>query len=88
MPVKRRRRRPRSADATVSKRLARVEAQLKTLTGARVNVRREEHDEVLAALRTIEENARNLERHTRDLDIQFQRIAQLQADVDEIKRRR
>jgi len=39
-------------------------------------VRRDEFQEVLDTLH----------QHTRDLDIQLKRIAQLQADLDEIKR--
>ena len=58
-------------------RVARLEAVVNKLTRARV-VRREEHDEVLAALRQLEQN-------TRDLAIQFKRIAQLQADFDTIR---
>jgi hypothetical protein len=42
-----------------------------------VNDRRE-HDDVVTALRQLEENARELE-------VQFKRIAQLQVDLDEIR---
>jgi len=45
-------------------------------THSTVNVRRDEFQEVLDTLH----------QHTRDLDIQLKRIAQLQADLDEIKR--
>ena len=41
-----------------------------------MNVRRDEFREVLDTLH----------QHTRDLEIQLKRIAQLQADLDEIKR--
>src|SRR5262249_7726516 len=61
------------------KRVARLEAVVSKLIRARVDVRRDEHDEVLAALR-------QLEQHTHDLATQFKRIAQLQADVDSTKR--
>jgi len=44
-------------------------------TNSPVNVRRDEFREVLDTLH----------QHTRDLDIQLKRIAQLQADLDEIK---
>jgi hypothetical protein len=45
-------------------------------TNSPANVRRDEFQEVLDTLH----------QHTRDLDIQLKRIAQLQADLDEIKR--
>jgi len=45
-------------------------------TASPVNVRRDEFREVLATLH----------QHTRDLEIQVKRIAQLQAELDEIKR--
>ena len=60
-------------------RIAHIEASLRKLARARDVVRRAEHDRVVAALE-------KLERHARDLDIQFQRIAQIQAELDEIKR--
>jgi hypothetical protein len=55
------------------------------LTRARVNVRREEHDEVVAALAKLRRYTGELEQHTRDLAVQFKRIAQIQADLDDIK---
>ena len=45
----------------------------------RTDVRREEHNEVVATLRQLAQN-------THDLEIQFKRIAQIQADVDLMKR--
>jgi len=45
-------------------------------TNSPVNVRRDEFREVTATV----------QQHTRDLDIQLKRIAQLQVDLDEIKR--
>jgi hypothetical protein len=45
-------------------------------TNSPVNVRRDEFREVSATV----------QQHARDLEIQFQRIAQLQADLDDIKR--
>ena len=71
-------RRPATAHG-IKKRLARLEAQIAKLTRTPVNVRREEHQEVITALR-------QLEQHTRDLDVQFKRMAQMQADLDELKR--
>lgn len=87
MPAKRLRRSPTKETADgVHQRLGRLEAAVGKLTRTRVNVRREEHDAVVAALRKVEGNARNLEQHTHDLAIQFRRIAQIQADLDAIKR--
>jgi len=45
-------------------------------TASPVNVRRDEFREITATV----------QQHTRDLEIQLKRIAQLQADLDEIKR--
>ena len=81
MPVKR----PRRKQLSAEQRLARVEAAIAKLTRARVDVRREEHDQVLAALNQLARNDVDLSRHTKDLDIQFKRIAQIQADLDAIR---
>lgn len=75
-----------STDDSFGKRLARLEGQVGKLVRARVNVRREEHNEVLNALRQLQQHTGDLENHTRDLDLQFKRIAQMQAELDEIKR--
>jgi hypothetical protein len=69
----------RSRPPSVQQRLTRVESAVRKLTRTRVNVRREEHDQVVAALE-------KLERHAHDLDIQFKRIAQMQAELDSLKR--
>jgi len=66
-----------TSGAAMSKRLGQLEAQVKELVRARA--RRKEPDGLLSA-------RRQLEQHTRDLDLQFKRIAQLQAELDEIKR--
>jgi len=72
----------RSTDVSFARRLVRVEAAIGRLTRSRVNVRREEHDEVLAALEELRRHTTELERHTRDLEVHFTRIAPLQADVN------
>jgi hypothetical protein len=61
----------------LTKRLVHLERALAKLTGECVNDRRQ-HDEVVTALR-------QLERNTRELEVQFKRIAQLQVDLDEIR---
>ncbi len=60
-------------------RVARLETALEEVARRRAEVRREEHNEVLATLQ-------QLAQHTHDLDVQFKRIAQIQADVDLLKR--
>ncbi len=70
----------------LSERLARLEAQVGKLVRARVKVRPGEHTQVLRALRQLQQHTGDLESHTRDLEIQFRRIAQMQAELDEIKR--
>jgi hypothetical protein len=76
------RRRPR-AKPSLERRLARLEKIVSRLTRAGVNVRRQEHDEVVAALAPLTTGE---ERNTRELEIQFKRIAQIQAELDDIKR--
>jgi len=87
MPVKRARARTQTK-ASVDQweqRLAQVEAELSNLRQARVNVRREDHEEEPHALRRVEDHTRRLERATQDLNIQFKRIAQMQVELDEVK---
>jgi len=71
------------AKPSLERRLARLEKIVARLTRARVNVSREEHDEVVAALGSLTSGE---ERNTRELEIQFKRIAQIQAELDDIKR--
>lgn len=71
------------AKPSLEHRLARLEKIVARLSRSGMNVRRSEHDElraVLAPLASIEE------RNTRELEIQFKRIAQIQAELDDIKR--
>jgi hypothetical protein len=49
----------------------------------RTDVTREEFDRLL---KLLNERSDFIDRNRRDLDIQFTRLADLQADVDEIKR--
>jgi uncharacterized small protein (DUF1192 family) len=73
------RRRPHASGNSLADRIAQLEAELAALKRAHVNVTREEHDAVLSALRQVERNQHALE-------VQFTRIAQLQAEIDGIKR--
>ena len=78
MPTKRARAKP-----SLARRLERLEKVVARLTRAGVNVRRQEHDELRAAIEPLTSiEARN----TRELEIQFKRIAQIQAELDDIKR--
>jgi hypothetical protein len=78
MPTNRSRRsQTRPTIAALTKRLVHLERALAKLTRDCVNERRE-HDEVVLALRQLEHN-------TREFEVQFKRIAQLQMDLDEIR---
>lgn len=70
---------PRDSRRTMGERLARLEVSFAALTRAGVNVTRKEHDDVLKALEQVGNNQRTLE-------VQFTRIAQLQAELDVIRR--
>jgi len=78
MPAKRARAKP-----SFARRLDRLEKIVARLTRAGVNVRRQEHDQLRAALEPLTSSE---ERNTRELEIQFKRIAQIQAELDDIKR--
>jgi hypothetical protein len=62
-----------------NKRLAEIRAEITTLRRERAVVKREEFEHLTESLLQLQTN-------TSDLAIQFRRIAQLQADVDIIKR--
>jgi hypothetical protein len=74
---------PARAKPSLEHRLARLEKIVARLTRSRVNVRRTEHDELRKALAPLTSSE---ERNTRELEIQFKRIAQIQAELDDIKR--
>jgi hypothetical protein len=71
------------AKPPLERRLARLEKVVSRLTRAGVNVRRTEHDDVVEALEALTSSE---ERNRRELEIQFKRIAQIQAELDDIKR--
>lgn len=79
MPAKRSER----AKPSLERRLARLEKIVARLTRAGVNVRREEHENLVAALEPL---ASREGRNARELEVQFKRIAQIQAELDDIKR--
>ena len=78
-PAKRRRPRRRDSRVVLRKRLAEIQAQIAKLKRERAAVKRDEFLEVTKSLHQVEQNAA-------DLATQFTRIAQLQADVDAMKR--
>ena len=78
--------RPRRQAATrrndashLKRRITRLEAALKKLNRTWVAVRSDDRKEVLAALRVVEKNSH-------DLEVQFRRIAQMQSDLDDVRR--
>jgi hypothetical protein len=75
------RRRPRRTDTRIAlrRRLAEIQSAIAKLKRERAAVKRDEFLEVTKSLRQVQKN-------TDDLTTQFTRIAQLQADVDAIKR--
>jgi len=71
--------RRRDTRVVLRKRLAEIQAQIAKLKRERAAVKRDEFLEVTKSLHQVEKNAA-------DLATQFTRIAQLQADVDAMKR--
>jgi predicted negative regulator of RcsB-dependent stress response len=86
MPAKRPR--PRIADKRLAlhKRVARIRAEIATLKRNRAAVNRSEFLEMSKSLRQVKKNTDDLFEHTQHLATQLTRIAQLQAEVDAIKR--
>jgi hypothetical protein len=75
------RRVPRRADKrlALNKRLVRIRAEVAKLKRDRATVRRDEFEDMSKSLRQLEKN-------THDLATQLTRIAQIQVEVDVIKR--
>jgi hypothetical protein len=86
MPAKRRRPRTPDTRLTLHKRLARIRAEIATLKRRRAAVNRHEFVEMSKSLRQVQKNTEDLIDHTRHLATQLTRIAQIQAEVDAIKR--
>jgi hypothetical protein len=78
MPLNWHNRSAKPAIVTLHARVSEHEHTVGTLTRGRADLRREEHDDVLALLP-------NLEHHPDELDIHFNRIAHIRANLDEIK---
>lgn len=81
------RRRPTTDRRQVlQKRLIEIHAEIAKLKRDRAAVKREEFVEVTRSLRQLQNNTDDLAEHTRKLATQFTRIAQIQAELDTIKR--
>jgi hypothetical protein len=87
MPAVKRRRTARADKrAALHKRLLAIQAELTRLRSNRELVRRGEFVEMTKSLDQLQRNTDDLHSLTKDLAMQFTRIAQLQAEVDVIKR--
>jgi len=87
MPTAKRRRTARvDKRAALNKRLVKIQAILTRLRSDRELVRRGEFVEMTKSLQQLQRNTDDLERHTKDLAMQFTRIAQMQVEIDVIKR--
>lgn len=85
-PAKRRRPRRTDARLVLHTRLAQIRAEIATLKRDRAAVKRAEFVEMSNSLRQLRENTADLVAHTKALATQFTRIAQIQQEVDTIKR--
>jgi hypothetical protein len=86
MPAKRRRPRTPNTRLTLHKRLTRIRTEIATLKRHRAAVNRDEFVEMSKSLRQVQRNTDDLIEHTRHLATQLTRIAQIQVEVDAIKR--
>jgi septal ring factor EnvC (AmiA/AmiB activator) len=67
-------------------RLRQIRGEIARLKRERQGVRRDEFLAMTASLKQLQQNTDVLARHTADLATQFKRIAQVQVEVDVIKR--
>ena len=92
MPNMKRRRSTRRVGTRVTtatalhKRLVQIQAAITALKRERVTVKRIESDGLIWALRQVQQNTDALSQHADTLATQFTRIAQLQMEVDELRR--
>jgi hypothetical protein len=84
MPAAKRRRTDKRL--ALNKRLARIRTEVGRLKRDRATVRRDEFEEMSKSLRELHKNTDDLIEHTKNLATQFTRIAQIQAELDTIKR--
>jgi 3-phenylpropionate/cinnamic acid dioxygenase small subunit len=82
------RRRPSRADTRLAlhKRVTRIRTEMSALKRDRAAVKRHEFDDMTASLRQLQKNTDDLAEHTKNLATQLTRMAQIQQEVDEIKR--
>jgi uncharacterized protein YukE len=86
MPAKHPRRRTADKRLALHKRVARIRAEIGALKRNRAAVNRSEFQEMSRSLQQLKKNTEDLVEHTQHLATQLTRIAQLQAEVDAIKR--
>jgi hypothetical protein len=70
----------------LNKRLVQIRREIAQLKRDRATVRRDEFVKLSSTLRQVQLNTDSLTKQTRDLATQFTRIAQIQAELDLIKR--
>jgi hypothetical protein len=80
--------RPRRTDKrlALNKRVVQIRAEIAKLKRDRAAVSRDEFVEMSTSLRQLQKNTDDLIEHTKNLATQFTRIAQIQTEVDAIKR--
>jgi uncharacterized small protein (DUF1192 family) len=66
--------------------IAALQQEITRLRRERAAVSRNEFKEVIRSLHQLERNTDAISKHTHDLETQFTRIAQLQTEVDVMKR--
>ena len=77
---------PRLVKATgLHKRLSLIHKAIAALKRSRELVRRDEFAQVQKTLRQLQANSDDILQHTKDIAVQFTRIAQIQAELDVIK---
>ena len=86
MPAERSRARHADKRLALRSRVAQIRAEIARLKRDRAAVNRDEFLEMTKSLRQLKKNTDDLVGHTRDLATQFTRIAQIQVEVDVIKR--
>jgi seryl-tRNA synthetase len=86
MPAKRSRARHTDNRLALRNRVAQIGTEIARLKRDRAAVNRDEFLEMTKSLRQLQQNTDELVAHSKDLAIQFTRIAQIQVEVDVIKR--
>lgn len=85
MPVAKPRRR-NDKRLALNKHVVQIQAEIAKLKRERASVNRDEFVEVTKSVQQLKKNTDDLIEHTKNLATQFTRIAQIQVEVDAIKR--